>query len=252
MRTTRTLIICLLAVFALSAIAASGASAAPPEFSKICYKVEEGTGEYPTESACVKEEKKGEKPKEWDRIEFTSEGGEAKLKIKNLALTVTCESSYDRGTITGKKTGTVEVRFKKCSAAGHECQNQGAGTEEIKTSLLFMKLGFIKGVAPVEVGVSLEPAEGELLAEFTCAIGEGEVVKVRGSVIGKITPINMLTNKFTLEFIEAGGEQVPTKFEGKAKDTLEASLGGGVFMPATEVTTDIITLDNLAETEIVA
>ena len=56
--------LCLVAVFAVSAVAVASASAANPEFYN-CQKVAATTGEYPTKAACEKNEKTGEEPREW-------------------------------------------------------------------------------------------------------------------------------------------------------------------------------------------
>jgi hypothetical protein len=213
MRNGKTLMVALLAVFAFSAVAASAASAALPEWA-----------------GAAKENKS-----------FTSKSGITKLKVKN-GITVTCKKSTNKGNIvpgSNKKEGTVVVTFQECFAAGVDsCKSATGAAGEIITNPLTMELGYI--VKATEVGVSLVPSAGkkEPLATFECAIGTGESVVVTGSVIGKITPLNKAgTTKFELTLAEnAKEEQVPTKFETGAEDTLKASVGGATATAATETT----------------
>lgn len=217
--------LCLIAAFALSAVAASAASAAKPEFQGKVAK------------------------------EFTSKGEAATLKVKE-GITVKCAASTDVGKLnTGtpeggaKKEGTVTVKFTKCLAAGVDaCHSTSplGGAEEIITKELAMTLGYIKK-STSEVGVDLSAAT---LAEFECAIGTGEKVAVTGSVIGKIEPLNKMTPLFNIKFEEASEKQVPEKFESKAADTLKSSINGGTPLASTEKTEDMITLTGGLEEEI--
>jgi hypothetical protein len=176
---------------------------------------------------------------------FTSHGGEAVLKVATSK--VKCASTDNTGVVTGAKTGTVLVTFLGCKLSGVDpCKSPGAaGAEEIMTFTLNMALGYITK-EPKDVGVDLTGtggAEGNLLAEFECKVGEGVIpVKVKGSVIGLITPINTSTLTFTLNFAENATtkKQAVEKFENKAKDTLEVSLNKGVFEEGVEITEDTI------------
>jgi hypothetical protein len=198
----------LAAVLALNAAMVSAASASVPEFVP-------------------------------SKFTFKSEGGAA--TFKTAGLTVVCKASTDEGEVTGAKTGTVTVKFTGCKAAEtHACHSTSpvGGTEEIVTKLLSMKLGFIKEPATTEVGVSLSASP---LAEFECAIGTGEKAIVKGSVIGKITPLETKTKTFKLAFVVKEGAQFPTKFEGGSEDTLFARLNGETLEnPATEETEDTL------------
>jgi hypothetical protein len=241
--------LCLVAAFAFGAIATSAASAAKPEWLD-CYKVAKGTGTYPSKEACAKSEKAGEEPREWVLSKpnlFTSTGGVSKLKAGGM--TVSCESVMNKGEITGPKTGLVLVAFLGCKLSGtFACTSGGsAGSEEIKTSSLHMTLGYIKKTAPIEVGVALEGTGTEgSLAEFTCDEGKF-TAKVKGSVIGVMTPINEETSNFTLTFAESGGKQAVQKLEKESKDTLEVSLNKGVFEEGVETSTDMIVTEHPTE-----
>lgn len=257
MRNAKTLMVALIAVFAFSAIAASVASAALPEFTVACYKVAKGTtGAYPTKAACEKSEKAGEEPQEWKQNKFTSTSGAGTLETAS-AKKVTCESDTNSGAITGPKAGNVKVIFKGCKLSGtFPCKSPTAmNAGEILTSQLTMSLGFINdSTTPKEAGIALKSAvTGENIANIECEIviekGEKptiETVEVKGSVIGKITPNSEETQSpsektFTLQFKQSGGKQEVEKLEGKPKDTLESSLNKGIFEGAGEQTTDTLT-----------
>jgi hypothetical protein len=225
MRNAKTLMVALVAVFAFSAIAVSAASA------------QSFKGPFTP-------------PKT-----FTSHGGPATFKVGTL--TVKCAHVTNTGAITGKKAGHVIVVFTDCLLSEKfPCKSAGAKAEEIVTNELTMALGTIDE-AKSEYGISLVPTAGktEPLASFTCLITvEGkepveESIVVTGSVIGKVTPIGVLTTEFTIEFVQSGGVQVPTKFESKAEDTLKASIDGGTATAATEETTDTLVFSPATEIE---
>jgi hypothetical protein len=214
MRRIRILTLGLLALMAITAYASASASAALPELVN----------------------NKGEALKE---KEFTSKSGKGTLKATNG--TVMCTADTNKGTVTGTKSDEVVVTFTNCTDNfGNNCQSAGQATGTIVTNLLESTLGYInKTTTPPEVGIDLAPkAPATVFVSFKC--GPFITVEVRGSVIGKITPVNKLvktTEHFTLAFTEAGGKQVPEKFEGGAKDTLESNFGFG-FEPATLTNSD--------------
>jgi hypothetical protein len=225
--------LCLMAVFALSAVVASSASAAlEPEF----------TGSFPNN--------------------FTSLAlGSSELKAPGL--TVTCAHLSNSGVITGAKMGSVDVTFTGCLLSNtFPCNSAGAASEEIRTTLLLMTPGYIKKGAPTEVGVQLEPAAaGGAFTAFTCHIIIGEEpeqtvsAEVKGAVIGNITPLKTQTLEFELSFSEgAGSVQSVAKFEGeKAKEDhlLEVFLNGETkAVKGVEVTQDMIFTEK--DTEIMA
>jgi hypothetical protein len=185
--------LCLVAVFAVSAVVAASASAALPEFS----------GPFP-------------KP-------FTSKSG--KVYVETVGkLRTTCTAGTNGGKVTGPKTGIVTIRFTGCKALSYTCTTKGAAVGEIVSNLR-STLGYINK-AKKEVGIALESATGAPFAEFTC--GPANVVGT-GSAIGKLTPINKRVKAgkpFILKFTQANGKQRPTKLEGGPTDVLVASIGG--------------------------
>ncbi|MCW3056336.1 MAG: hypothetical protein JWO21_305, partial [Solirubrobacterales bacterium] len=182
----------LVAVLAVSAVAVASASAALPEFTVFPNKAT-GSG-----GAGTLETLKGEK--------------------------VTCTAEKDKSEINGAKTVKgVVVTFTGCkeSVFKANCNSAGAAAGEIVTNELSGEIGYVNK-ATKAVGLDLKPV-GELFAEFNCTGGLLKL-KVKGSVIGKLSPVNTATKEFKLEFKLAGvGKQEIEKFETGLKDTLETS-----------------------------
>jgi hypothetical protein len=201
------------AALAMSAVAAPSGWAALPEFS----------GPFPKA--------------------FTSTGKQAVLETAAKAKVV-CAGSTDTGEAMGPKAGTMIVKFTGCKARGAPCMNPGAAPGTIVTHVLISQLGYLNR-AKREVGVDL--TNGNLLAEFVC----GSVrFLIKGSVIGRITPVDQKVKPpkgFLLTFVQSGGKQKFTKFQGGPKDVLESSFGGS-FEEAGLSSMDVITFS--AETEI--
>jgi hypothetical protein len=205
-------LICLVAVFAFSAIVASAASAAKPEF------------------------------KPGGAHKFTSKNGAATLEVVD-GEKVTCTG----GTGTGETAGTKALQKVTLSLTG--CSTKAGGLKvscgtsgTITTKELEGQLEYLPAGTTEKVGQDLWPAgttnkeleEGKstkLFAEFKCLI---VTIKVRGSVIGEIKPVNTkvgpkeATTHFTLTYEQAGGKQKYTESEieiegklHKVKDFLE-------------------------------
>jgi hypothetical protein len=185
MKRMRILGLAILAVFALGAITAAGASAVEPGWYE-CAK--EAGGKF--EKGCGKEGGKGGytlKPGIGKGKAFKGKGGLAKLHTwipEKGDVPVECEKFTDSGNIAlPNLTVKVVAKFSKCKAAGFVCQS-GAKKGEIVTNPLAGELGYVEKAGP-KVGASLaseaEPGKG-LLAEFTCT----GIAKVRthGAVIG--------------------------------------------------------------------
>jgi hypothetical protein len=212
MRNAKTLMVALVAVFALSAVAAS---AAKPQFTK--------TG-----------------------VTFASVSGPAVLEAAAGNI-VKCESDTIAGTVTAaKKVEKVVVHFFNCTCSGggegHSTIPLGA-TGEIITNSLKGTLGYIS-TGP-ETGLTLEPEVSKgLLTKIVCAIGGLPIaLEVKGAVTGVITPLNTLTSTFTLTFTQSGGMQTPLA------DTLMVSFGGGAFEKAGLQTADTLKMATSMEIE---
>jgi hypothetical protein len=194
--------LCLVAVFAIAAIAASSASALP-EFGE-CVVQPKHEGKF-TESNCIKKANKvAEKftgEFEWRKaseVEGKEIGGASVAAVlqttftvcqpsdeKNLKecrageetehfgpIAVECSKEQNFGQITGPNTlGHVVARFTHCAVFGSTPCGNSSEEGTIFTNNLKGKLGWInKGTKPRQVGVVLEPEtkKGEF-AKFTCA-----------------------------------------------------------------------------------
>jgi len=234
-RHVRMLGLCLVAVFAVSAIAAATASAGVPEFGQ-CYE-KAGTGLYSNSSCTVKAKPKGTGNFEWRKAaevankKFLGSAGAGVLQgayyfcvgpkgdqprtgrpckpeypeeveFLEKPLNVECESEANHGEFSGsKEVGNISVVFKGCKLLGTApCENTSEeGTIHVNT--LKGKVAFInKGATPREVGLQLEPAVKKgRFAQFECL---GFVTTVVG--VGNKTKEGCAYNETT----KCGGDQI--------------------------------------------
>lgn len=159
-------------------------------------------------------------------------------------IEIECAKENSSGEASGKSNVlNVHVTFKGCLLFGNSpCKSAGAAEGEVKTNALKGKLGIINK-ATKEVGVLLEPATKHgPFANFSCGGGEVPVVVGVGNkkdgawwlpenkggndqIISPITPVNQMTSKFTQVYTTVPGEvkeNIPNKFEGKARSGLES------------------------------
>lgn len=119
-------------------------------------------------------------------------------------------------TISGEINSSTTLRhvvltFTGATATGPfgsnvACTGPGLSSGEFVTTSLKGMLVYVKAGSS-EVGIDLQPESGTAFAEFTC--GGLQKFVISGSVIGKLTPVNSLTNSFTLTFTESAGKQSP-------------------------------------------
>jgi hypothetical protein len=224
----RKTLVCLVAVFAMSAASASSALA-----------VDEPTFKFTGEKG------------------FTSTSLAGTLET-DAGLTVTCSSDTDTGEIEGtspsKKVTNVVITFHGCKSAGHKCssienpvteaeketivtgENDDSG--ELKHEKLEGELSLLtdpektgeEDIPPApeseKVGLDLKPkAPATLFADFDC--GSTIDAEVRGSVIGEITPLDTPVTELTLTYNKVAlvkGEQEWENDFSVAEDVLETKL----------------------------
>jgi hypothetical protein len=247
-RHVRMLGLCLVAAFAMSAVAAATASAALPEWGKCVRFVNQrgkNVGNY-EDHGCTKKMEVAKTgawewqpaPKSIPNPEFTSHGGAAVLETTEGSFTqVKCSVEEAHGILSGsKEVSQVSVRFKGCHLSFNEpepytCGNgllppQGSEKEgEIVTRRLKGKLGYIsgKGEENPSVGLALEPEEKKgLFAQFMCAerflvirVGVFPGGKGNDSVISPIAPVDSMSvsNTQTYKYAEKETEPGSGKFE---------------------------------------
>lgn len=229
------------AAFGLIATAAliagsAAASAAPPEAGH-CVKVEPGTGTY-RNATCVT---KATGPKAQynfvplgvtERPTFSAAGTNFVLKTKELS-TISCATASLSGEFTGAKTATVKAVLTGCKISRLDtvqeppCQS-GVTSEQIEIPIAEGELGLIKANGAVGLDLHAQPPSTKLLtADCALETTGNETVSVEGSVIGKITPINLMSGSLSLNYkATKGGKQIPEKFETGEKDTLTTTFTG--------------------------
>ncbi len=210
MKRMRILGLALVAVFALAAVMAAGASAVKPTW-KVCVKAEpKNTGEFSNKECTTSAGGTGKynlvagigkgKP-------FKGKGGKAVLHNvipEKGDIKVECESFKDAGEVVAP-SGVVNVHseFKKCKSLGFPCKTEGGKKETITTELLAGELGWLdKGHTQAGESLTSQAAPGTgFLAQFEC---EGEAkVRVHGAVIGFVSPSHVVQKESVSSFAVA-------------------------------------------------
>jgi hypothetical protein len=235
MKLTRTIGLCLLVAFAVSAFAVASASAEelPTLYecalTKKVGKPAKYTGKY-TDKKCSKEATTKEieegKTNKYELQPWSLESKKGKVKVfkgsgkgANLEVIgstgIACTSSKDEGKFSSPTTAKeIKVTFKGCATQGLKCSNT-ATVGEIKTNVLEGEVGYVSGKgskSPV-IGTLIRPESGTVDAEFTC---KNLFVRVEGTVIGEVSPadVNVFSKSVILIFKQSAGHQAITKFEG--------------------------------------
>jgi len=196
----------LLAVLALTAVVASSAVAALPEF-------------LPSSGVII-----------------GGSSGAGELQIQGGG-TVKCEKDKPLGEITGPKTATIDVHFEGCKALGFAANSVDdkakAGVILVKGTALLCYLS--KAAKTVGLLVTISP---KLEIEVPTA---KTIITVEGSVIGEVKPINKSQTTGEVIFTQKEGKPGIEKCEGEAADVLLAKEGTGAFKVAGEKTTESLT-----------
>ncbi len=220
--------LCLVAMFAITALSAMAASSAYAGEYGVCVKAQKVEKKYVglyTDKNCqtAASEKEVEEGKK-NKYEWVSAAGEKSTTTTKTAVLssaagkITCKKSKGTAEITGAKSDLETVEFEECtlSVTGGKCTSVQEGEKEgnITTFQLETKL-----IDHGEKGPSGgEPAEGEawtefngeagnggLQAEFVCA--PGVIFRTSGTLSGVTTPVNLMESKDTTSFGEGKGEQ---------------------------------------------
>jgi hypothetical protein len=226
----------------VGAAAAATASATLPEFGR-CVAVTPKTGEYMGKNCVTPAPGTGKYnflPGPGVQKKFTTNVEGSTLRTAG-GKEIKCESGEGEGEYTGPKTVSVtKLVFRNCSIAGAKtiyegfCQNIGAFRGEVTANELVGELGFIVGGEKPRVGLDFKAKTGKVLASFECGgateltehgLGTGTLLEVEGSVIGRILPINRMTQESFVSFVAKKGVQMPEQFEGGEKDTLVTLVG---------------------------
>jgi hypothetical protein len=156
----------------------------------------------------------------------TASGGAAHLGTESG--TIKSSSNEGGGTLETPTSGSAVTLFKGVEVEGFglKCNSAGKGPGEVETEPLTEETGWISK-ANNEAGVDFKPKSGEFLAQFAC---EGLNVKVKGSVIGHVTPLNVAALSSQLNLIKDNtpgkSRNSPSNFEGGPEDILRSSFSG--------------------------
>jgi hypothetical protein len=231
MKHMRLLGISLIAVFAMSAVAAATTSKEElPELGR-CVKPTGATNHRYTNAGCTTKSAGENTGKyEWEpgpgpKPRFASTNGVSELETVGKSKLI-CLGDTGNGEFTGPKTDRVTITFTSCElgTSGIKCQTAGAAEGEIRAPQLEGVLGFINEHSnPPSVGVNLKPLQGTLFVAFECS---GVPVKVNGSVIAPVAPTGKMSTSSTLTFKATKGKQAVEEFEGGEKRTLQATAPG--------------------------
>jgi hypothetical protein len=236
---------CLLAALAVSAIAASSASAALPELGRCqaVEKVQEGKkasyhgafrNDKCTKTSAMKKGKYEWAPGPGADDTFTAEAIEGVTFETVGGQRVECEGgALKGGEYTGAKTEKFSsINLDECeTSTGTVCQTNPKEVSEIEDpNTVEGELGPIGGAKPT-AGWVLK----SLLFAFTCGtLPEVESIQtIEGSVIGAVargslsggasSDLDIMSTGTKVAFKQATGMQLPEAFEGGAKDTLSTT-----------------------------
>jgi hypothetical protein len=226
--------LCLVAMFAMSAIVTGTASAVAPEYGQCIKKAKaEGTGN--SDSKCTKPGTGKTAKYEWvagakaGQNAFTTSGTTATL-LTTKGESVTCSSEESTGTYkTGgnNKEEETTVKFKGCKSNGLTCTTAGKAAGELETNPLTGIVGFEKSTSIKKTVLQLHPttSAGHFI-DFKCT--EALTIEVKGNNAngGILVPIKngKMTETESLKYKASKGIQKPSTWVPPAGFTAEQFL----------------------------
>jgi hypothetical protein len=251
MKRMRIMGLALVAVFAMTAIVASSASAAGPSFGRC---VAQAGGKF-LNNGCTKPSTPGKEKYEWTNVipkpKFFSKLKEGIPTLETVKGTkITCKTEEGPGEITSPKSvGGVVATFTGCETSGLKCASAGQAEGVIVTSALEGIIGVEKvgTKTPLndKVASELHAPVGQKVAAFVCA---GLPVEVRGSVLHPVT-VNKMLLTATEKFTASKGKQKPEHYAGGVpkEHILESNTNGGPFEQAGQTITALVTFEEKVE-----
>jgi hypothetical protein len=164
-------------------------------------------------------------------VKFKGQGGVGLLETQR-GRSVTCTGGKASGAAENSTLATASVVFTGCHAEHLPlltCNSTGMGSGEIATTKMEgtpVNLDTTK----TDVGILLQPASGEVMAEFKCALSPiSETLIVKGAVIGKFrrSELNEFRSTLHLEFKAVLGTQEYTQIEGAGPQYFLTTEGKG-------------------------
>jgi hypothetical protein len=156
---------------------------------------------------------------------YTGKGGA--LTFETVAGSkISCTASTDSGEVSTTQTGAVTITATGCSGFGGQCHTSGAKAESEIVLGAKYRIAFING-AKTEVGIVREFTEATIECATKCPMMTDEKLKLRGSAISVVTPVNSLVTPpslFKLVFSQAKGVQTPTEYENEEEKKVKAII----------------------------
>jgi hypothetical protein len=120
------------------------------------------------------------------------------------------------GEITGAKTATATLTLSVCKGFNNGCT--APKTPELEGKPVYVN-------SKREVGIVFQRKGVGNFAEFSCGTGaEKETIKVRGSVIATVIPLNVEVKTLRFGLAQAAGVQRPTEYENDKHELVKAVL----------------------------
>jgi hypothetical protein len=216
----------------IGAVAASGASAAQPEYTA-CVKVKGGK----FEKGCAKEGGKGgyalEPVTAPESLKGTAGATVLDVFVPGLGVvgTTECEKAKIKGEIVNSTEEEVVVTYEKCSSSGKKCTGVAAGTKkgDIVTNVLIGKpVAIEEGTG---VGDTLSAKGGGNVDEYNC---EGEEISTVGSITAEFTEMIGEASKKTGVRFTVNAEGEPTISTEGSRFSLLTTIRGVGTLPGGE------------------
>jgi hypothetical protein len=147
---------------------------------------------------------------------FTGSGGAGVLETVaegTKVRTVNCTGNTSSGEVnSATSVKGVLVKFTGCTTSGPfgltvPCKSSGASAKEIRTVALKGSTAYLIKSSN-RAGIVLSPESGTTFSEFTCTLlGVTVELKVTGSVVGELTPVNTSTTAYSLILKQSAGHQ---------------------------------------------
>ena len=217
--------LCLVAVFAFTAVAAGSAFASGRPEYKVCSKTPKVGNAYPTgefsNKECTDAAGGGKYRLESVKGTFTSKSKAATFTADGKVIV--CKKDSDSGEITSQFTSTEKITFTDCYVNGvkkdGECGN--VATSTIETEPLEGQL-FFTNEGETENGVGLLNEESGIFASFKCG---AETITIEGGVLGSIK--NSSKGEVITFAVNGSGEQATKGVWFHGSMILELSLTAG-------------------------
>jgi hypothetical protein len=150
---------------------------------------------------------------------FTSTSGTVTLALSGAEIA--CASATGEGAATSKKKGTIKADLKECKLSGKECHSTGDKAGIILLSGEYQLAGGVNEVPEALTLLSISEVHIECLFLSSTA-------RIRGSVLGQITPTDTSTKTYEIKLRAPEGKQELTEYETESGEAVQPKLEGSV------------------------